>query len=498
MIASQRHSNSRIFRIALLVLTTAVLFFSTGAAHAVAADSLTGVIDRLLAHENLRKASIAVEIRSLKTGAVVYSRDSHELLIVASNNKLVTTASALHHLGENHRFETVLFGEGRIAEGTLEGDLVVKGSGDPGLCERFHEQGALEPLRILADGARQAGIERVTGDLVLDDTVFDREYVAPGWPRDQLSYYYCAPVAGLSFLENVFHVTVRPGSSQGAPASVTLLPTRAPFRFNGVIRTAGANGRNAMHFFRPDERGLVAMRGEIPLGSATWNGRVAVSDPPLYFGGMLRETLRQSGVILEGRVVLASEPIACDGPGMRRLAATGTALKDIVVITNKESHNNFAEHLFKAAGWKVTGKGSFASGAEAVGALFEDLGVENPGTFTIVDGSGLSRGNRFSAHGIVSLLEGMYASPLRDTYIRSLPIAGVDGSLEKRLVEEPYRKKVRAKTGWIREVSAFSGYLQSGSKEVFAFSILFNGYAGMNAVMKKIQDDICRAVIDMR
>jgi PBP4 family serine-type D-alanyl-D-alanine carboxypeptidase len=203
-------------------------------------------------------------------------------------------------------------------------------------------------------------------------------------------------------------------------------------------------------------------------------------------------------VALEGRVVLAGAPAACGGPDVRRLAALGTALKDVVVITNKESHNNFAEHLFKAAGWKVTGKGSFDSGAEAVSALFRELGVENPGTFSIVDGSGLSRGNRFTAHGIVSLLEGMYDSPLRNTYIRSLPISGVDGSLEKRLGEAPYRKKVRAKTGWIREVSAFSGYVQSGSKEVFAFSILFNEYEGMNAEMKKIQDDICRAVIDMR
>jgi len=467
------------------------------AGSAAANDAIASSVDRLLAHPNLRGASIGVEIRSLEDGRLLYGRNTREALIVASNNKLVSTASALFHLGADYHFETALFARGTVEEGTLKGDLIVKGGGDPCLTDRFYEKGGLEPMRILAAAVVDAGIEGIAGDLILDDTLFDREFVAPGWPRDQLSRHYCAPVAGISFLENVLHVHVSTAGGVGTAARVSLEPGCAPFEVHGMIKVGGAKAPNAINLARPDAQGVVRVRGTTPHSKQIWKGKVAVADPPRYFGLLLASLLAERGVSLAGSVQMAKEPVDC-GSSCRRLGLLRSPLRDALIVTNKESHNNFAEHLFKIAGWKATGKGTFASGSAAVGALLGGIGADRADPFTIVDGSGLSRGNRFSARTMVALLEGMYRSTMRDVYLRTLPISGSDGSLEKRMTEERYRKRVRAKTGWIREVSALSGYVQAQSKEVFAFSIIFNGYRGSNSQMKKVQDDICRVVVDAK
>ncbi len=485
----------------LLALAVGLAFLVAPSLQAADRDPATEIatkITNLLRHANLRDAAVGVEIRSIKTGRTLFSRNRHEPLILASNNKLVSTAAALFHCGEDYHFQTLLFSRGVVKNGRLAGDLIVKGGGDPCLCRRFFDDGPTEAVGKFVAGVKAAGIRVVSGNVVIDDTLFDREYTASGWPADQLSYHYCAPVAGLSLNENVFDVTVASAPRPGDAARVTLLPRCGRYTIRGTIKTGGKKGKNAIHIKRPDRQGNVMVRGETPLSRNPWKGQVAVDAPPLFFAALFREMLRTEGIALQGRVVLAEETIRCTGGACRQLAILRSPLRDALIITNKESHNNFAEHLFKLAGSKIKGKGTFSSGSDAVHALFAGLKIDDADPFTIVDGSGLSRENRFSAHTIVSLLAGMYASPLRNLYVRSLPVSGEDGSLKKRMTEEFCRRKVRAKTGWIRAVSALSGYIQAESGEVFAFSILFNRYKGMNADMKKVQDDICRVVVNRK
>jgi len=294
-------------------------------------------------------------------------------------------------------------------------------------------------------------------------------------------------------------VTVRTASKVGLPVRAAFAPSCGLFSLKGTIKTGPSRSRSAIHIERPDSRGVIALRGSIPLSKTPWTGKVAVTAPPLFFGAVLKGELEREGVKVGGRLVLAQGPVSCGGPGFRRLAELRSSLEEALRVTNKLSHNNLAEHLFKLAGWKVKGRGTFETGAAAARVFIEKAerdGGADP--FTMVDGSGLSRQNRFSPHTIVSLLSALYASPLRDAFIRSLPVSGEDGSLKKRLAEKPYRRRVRAKKGWIRGVSALSGYLQASGGEVFAFSILFNGYKGLNKEMKKVQDDVCRTVVDAR
>lgn len=450
-------------------------------------------VDRALSHPHLNRAQVSVEIRSITNGKVVYERNSRTPLIVASNNKLVTTASVLHHLGPEFEWVTGIYAAGGIDGGVLNGGLVLRGSGDPCLSERFHEADPLEPIRQLAAAVSGAGIRSVTGALMLDDTLFDREYVAPGWPQDQLDFYYCAPVSGLAVLENLVSIEVTPSGRSGEGARLRLFPPHAPFRLSGAVEITAQRNVNVVHVGRPDASGVMKVSGRKTKGNATARFSVAVREPCEYFGRLLLAELEQAGVeVAQGTMMVEAAP---DYASLNLLGSVRSELHTAVVITNKESQNHYAEQLFKLAGWKVEGKGTFATGEAAAKKMFQDLGLNDADPFTMKDGSGLSRGNTFSARTLTSLLEAIYHAPIRDAYIRSLPIAGVDGSLKKRMTEEPYLSRVRGKTGWIREVSGLSGYAQSLDGEIFAFSILFNKYKGMNAVMKSIQDDICRAIV---
>lgn len=462
--------------------------------------SLIGLEDaairNALSHPNLKDALVGVEVRSVKTGKIHFDRDSRTPLTPASNCKLVTVASALHHLGEDYTFRTRIYVRGTVEEGRLEGDLVLRGGGDPAISDRFREENPLAPLEELARIVSQSGVREVSGFLVLDDTLFDREYVAPGWPQDQLNQSYCAPCSGLSIMENLVWIEVRPGAGPGRDAASCLFPANAPFKMTGRVLTTARKNENIVHIDRPDRDGRIRISGRTYFGNSPFRFSVSVRNPPEYFGSLFLHALEKEGVDIEGGFILAPERPDYGSDALRPLGEVSSDLRQVALVTNKMSVNHCAEQLFKLAGWKVAGKGTFASGEAAVRKMFGDLGIEDMDPLHMEDGSGLSRNNSISAHTMVSLLCALYASPVRDTFLRTLPISGMDGSLEKRLTEEPFRSRVRAKTGWIREVSALSGYVQSLSGDIFAFSILFNGYKGRNAVMKSIQDDICRIIIE--
>ncbi|MFH1998323.1 MAG: D-alanyl-D-alanine carboxypeptidase/D-alanyl-D-alanine-endopeptidase [Planctomycetota bacterium] len=453
-------------------------------------------IDRALSHANLEGAHIGVEIFSITTDEVVYSRNARAPLIVASNNKLVATASALHHLGQDYKLSTRIYAQGSMEDHILNGDLLLRGGGDPCLSGRYYPDDALAPLKQLAEAVKAAGIREVRGVLVVDDTLFDREFIAPGWPTDQLDQHYCAPVSGLSLMENLVWVEITPAPQAGMEAKLSLNPAFAPFTVVNQVSTTSKPNENLIHIERPQAEGRLQVNGKTYFGNPMSSFSVPVCDPVAFFGAVFEQTLESTGISVDRGWCPAESSPDYSRADCRLLGAVESDLIQAVILTNKESQNHFAEQLFKLAGWKAFGKGTFSTGEAAARKMFQDLDLEDIDPFTMKDGSGLSRGNSFSPHTLVRLLTAFYRSSLRDPFLRSLPIAGVDGSLEKRMASEPYASRIRGKTGWIREVSALSGYGQSLSGEVFAFSILFNEYKGSNSTMKSIQDSICKALVD--
>jgi len=453
-------------------------------------------IKNALSHQNLVNAEIGVEIRSIRDGAVIFSQGSRTPLIIASNNKVITTASALYNLGDEYKLETCLYAIGQVENKVLKGSLVVKGAGDPSLSKIFNEANPLKPLEDIAKALLNAGITRVEGALVIDDTVFDREFLPTGWPQDQLNCSYCAPVSGVSLMDNLVWLSITPANRIGVNAALSIFPVGAPFQIIGKISTTRKGSRNVININRPAVDNTIRVNGGSPLGAGNSKFSVTVRNPPDYFGAVFLKVLSRAGVHVEKGYTLAVKPPDYKGENSTKIGSFSSNLVDIVNVINKSSHNHCADQIFKHTGWKMTGKGTFITGEAASRKMFSGLGLNDIDGFKMADGSGLSRNNRFSAHTIASLLTAIYNSSIRDSFIRSLPISGMDGSLKKRLTKEPYKSMVRAKTGWISEVSALSGYARAKSGKVYSFSILFNGYKGNNSVMKSIQDEICRVIVD--
>ncbi len=268
----------------------------------------TRAIEKALSHPNLKGADVGVEIRALSAGRVLFARGARRPLIVASNNKLVTTASALHHLGAVGKLQTRVYALGRVENHVLHGDLAVRGGGDPCLSDRFYEKNFLEPLLELAKAVAEAGIHRVTGSLILDDTIFDRDYIAPGWPEDQLNRHYCAPVSGFSFLENLVWIEVSPAPRVMGNEVRSFFPKKAPFFLRGHVRTTGRKKENIIHIGRPDPNGRIQISGRTWLGNKPSRFSVPVRNPPAYFGALFLEALKRSGVAVEGGLSFPENP----------------------------------------------------------------------------------------------------------------------------------------------------------------------------------------------
>ncbi len=457
-------------------------------------SSVESALDRVLSDPNLKGTDVGVLIRSLNEPETIYERRALETFTTASNTKLVTTATALDLLGEDFYFET-RFGLRGVARegGRFAGDLVVEGEGDPGLGARFHGGDPVGAFRQVAAALQERGIRVIAGHLVLDDRAFDHEYVEPGWPSDQLDRSYAAPVSALALSENCVDVLVEPASTAGASAAAWIVPRTDVLLINNDCRTLARLQKNqGPKVYRSGES--IRVGGEVRTGDGPSRIVLSVPDPLGFFGDVLVRTLADAGIRVEGelRRATAGELLTTE----ERIYTHRTPLDTVVAVINKESQNFFAEQLYKrlAAHGFPGQPASFALAGAVVKRHLESLGIPADQVQS-ADGSGLSRNNAFAPAHLVRLLEAMYRGPHRNVFVASLPISGVDGTLEDRL-GGAYRGRVRAKTGYISRVSALSGYVRTRSDRTLGFSILMNGFRSSNGEMKRIQDEICRVLID--
>lgn len=458
--------------------------------------AIENAIDRLLRSSHLKGADIGVVVKSLDDGQMLYERNPLNPLITASNTKLVTTAASLGVLGEGFQFETRFGLRGNPGEnGVFLGDLIVEGEGDPGLGARFHHGDPVGAFRALAAALRERDIRTIRGSLVLDTTAFDDEYVAPGWPQNQLDREYCAPVSALPLTENCVDVLIGPGSAIGARATARLAPATSLLGFENTCETFSKLKRGqGPKLFRYQE--TIRVSGEVRLGDGESRFVLSVPDPDAYFADVLLRTLAEEGIRIEGSTRRAGSGGA-NLDDRERVYTHRTPLEQVVLVINKESQNFFAECLFKRLARQRYPEqpATFALAGSVVREYLDQLGVPSEHVES-ADGSGLSRDNRYAPAHLVRLLEAAYRGPYRQIFVSSLPISGVDGTLDDRMGGAAYRGRVRAKTGYIRQVSALSGFIRTRSDRTLVFSILFNGFKSGNAHMKKIQDDICRTLID--
>ncbi len=452
------------------------------------AEALTREVDG--ARRVARELGVSIVDLSSRETAFAFSADQPRIL--ASNTKLLTTAAALGTLGSEHRFRTRFALRGKVAEGSLDGDLAVFGGGDPNISGRFHDGDSYAVFRAWASELRARGVLRVRGDLVLVNGLFQGPGIHPDWPRDQLTSWYEAPIDALSFNDNCVLVRVTPGRQVGAPARVETVPELDYFTVQNTARTVASRKDGRLFVGRLGESDTLVVSGAIFRGSGPSEEWVAVRDPAAYFGAALRAALAEEGVAIEGSVRMEHGLAESD---WELVATFESDLGRTLEVTNKRSQNFYAETLAKYLGWKRAGSGSWETGVAAVSDFLTGLGLP-AGEFHLVDGSGLSRGNRASPRAMTTLLERMYFHALGRDFLRSLPFSGEPGlRWQRRLARAPYAGNVFAKTGTIRGVSTLSGYAKAVSGKVYAFSILCNQVRSTSAA-QAAQDRIVSALID--
>jgi D-alanyl-D-alanine carboxypeptidase/D-alanyl-D-alanine-endopeptidase (penicillin-binding protein 4) len=453
-------------------------------------------IRRIITQPRFATTRWGVLIESLDRPRVLFSHEADQLFTPASNMKLYTTAAALVRLGPDYRFRTSVYAPAKPDEqGVVHGEVILYGRGDPNLSTRASNNGTLTPLTLLADQLWQAGVREIRGHLVGDESYFSGPPLGVGWEWDDLQWSYGAEVSALTVDDNTIELLVLPGSSAGEPAEVLTLPETAYVTLVNKTVTVAADARQRLGLHRGLEDNTVEISGEVPVVGAGFRARVAVHRPALYAATLLREALAQRGVVITGEIRRADAAYRREHPldisTLTELAfLESIPLSEELKVLNKISQNLHTELLLRTLGAVAGGEGSADKGSDEVMAFLQSISARMQG-ISLQDGSGLSRHNLVTPATTVDLLRSMYRHHHRDVFIASLPIAGVDGTLERRMAGTPAEGKVKAKTGTLRYSSSLSGYVTTARGERLVFSLMANNHTGDSGEVTAAVNDIC-------
>lgn len=444
-------------------------------------DILQAYVDSVLADSLLYQANRSVYIISLNSGKEIYSLNKSSLLVPASVNKLFVTAAAYRLLGINCRFRTSVYGDSAGPSGVIKGNLYIKGFGDPVL--------RTADLEAMAYRLRAMGLRMVRGNLVADAGYFDTTSYGLGWMWDEGPYAYNAPISALSLNRNTFEIGLRPGIRPGRRPAAELNPKTGYLRLDNraVTVKAGTNAKIKADRSFDGNGDMVSITGTMAVDRGMDYLVRTVTNPPLYCGNVFKEILAANGIKITGDVLLEETP-----PDMPELTwHVSPPLHQIIREMDKESDNFIAEMLYRQLN---KGTDSMASDSsikpDRLAEMLRGFGFGEQ-SFRLADGSGLSRYNLCSSAQLVKVLSEVYNDHgLRSELLSSLPVAGIDGTMARRLNAEEYKGMIRAKTGTLTGVSSLAGFAFGPDNKTYCFAIMFNNYTSKANSVRALQDSI--------
>ncbi len=463
-------------RMRKLLIGVGFVFCLGHLANADLAEQIDGIISPSLA----KRVQFSIHIVEAPSGRTLYDHDARELMIPASNMKVITSAAALRYLGPGFQFKTKV--------GLLGNALVVVGSGDPLLGdEKTDAKYGREPgwiFKNIAGALKSRGIGTIE-DIIVDSSVFDNQPVHPSWPAKDLNKWYACEVSGLNFNDNCVRITTR---NVDGKIAIFVEPQTAFLTLTNKVEPI-SKGTGAVGTYRNRQPNNLTVFGKCRDTIGPFD--VAIERPAAFFGFLLFENLARADIDVKGHLV-EKAPDAYSG--IRPLVEYSTPLADCLARCNKNSLGLAAEALLKkiAAAGNPGGKnGSWERGRALVCKYLAELGLDES-QYYIDDGSGLSRQNELTANTITTVLLDIYRGPNWEFYRNSLAVGGEDGTIERYFKQDTYRSRILGKTGYISGVRSFSGICSTAAGDVI-FSILSNN---TNGETRTVINGIAEAIID--
>lgn len=449
-------------------------------------QSLTGRIADRLARPEVRRGQIGVKIVSLNTGKVFFQQNGEKYFMPASNMKNFTVATALEKLTPDFKFVTSAYSASAPdSNGVIKG-LRIFGRGDVSISDAFNDGDKFKGLDRLADAIIAAGVKRIEGDIIGDETYFTGNPVGGSWEWDDLQFYYGAEVSALPLNDNAQSLSVTPGPV-GYQCSVRFMPFNPLVRITNLCTTTAAGTPRTLRIEKKVDRNIVEITGNLPVGNAGFSGFVSVSRPAELFVSLLKQRLEAKGVTVTGQTRAVNSKTAIPVEMSTEIAKLESPpLSVIAARTMKPSQNMYTETLLwtlgedrrtklAAAGAQLSTRDSAELGIESVETFMKEIGIAEDGIIQH-DGSGLSRHNLITPEAVVQLYSYMAKqSRFSQAWRDSLTIGGVDGTLRNRFRGTKASGNVRGKTGTIDQVSALSGYVTTAGGEQLVFSMVVNG-----------------------
>jgi D-alanyl-D-alanine carboxypeptidase/D-alanyl-D-alanine-endopeptidase (penicillin-binding protein 4) len=432
--------------------------------------------DALLECEPSSKGDWGLLIVDAQTGQTLFESDADKYFVPASNMKLFTTALALAKLGPDYRFQTTLETHGALSpEGVLSGDLFLVGRGDALVAK---------------------GVTQIAGDVIGDDSYFPREPYPNGWEIDDMVWEYGAAVSAIVVDDNTVTLTLTPGDAAGGGVQAMVSPATPDFLVQNNVATSAAEIKSDLTLTREPSSRIVVVRGTLPARSTPRKLVLALHEPAEHAAALLAQLLRERGVKISGAARAVHVPETAAGAPRAVLAEhISVPLSDSVKLVNKISQNLHAETLLRAAA-RASGLWNTPDELMKFPADFYAAAGIAPADVIQTDGSGLSRHDLVTPRAIVALLKYAQQQSWFATYYASLPMAGVDGTLETQMKNTNAATRIHAKTGSVEHVRTRSGFAETASGRRLIFSFLSNNQGGKNHEASDALDGLCIAMVE--
>ncbi|HBI21711.1 MAG TPA: D-alanyl-D-alanine carboxypeptidase/D-alanyl-D-alanine-endopeptidase, partial [Legionella sp.] len=436
--------------------------------------------------------NMGMEVVDLNTGETLYQRNATRAFTPASNMKLFSNAAALLVLGPDYRFQNQLSTDASsLDQGVLNGSIYLHLSGDPSFTQDHMDE--------LFAQLNTWGIREIKGNVVLVSNHGAVNAYAPGLAVKDLTYGYGAPIAPLMIDENRVTVTINPAYRVGSPAIVELNAPGSGLVLVNQVNTA-ENASKCGIDYKTDAEGHLTVRGCVGLGQWAVQQRLAIRNPLQYAEKLISHHLAQLHVQLDGHVLLGNAPSS----SLLLASHASKPINQLMADTLKPSDNLYADSLYLHAAAKLQGVPLNWAQAQPVVKKFLEKETGIPlEQAVLTDGSGLSRNDLLTPRQTVSLLRFLYDRfPLAYEYISALPVAGQDGTLQKRLRKITQQGLIRAKTGSMTGIMSLSGYVYTANAHTLAFSIFINTTPGTKPAVsgryRYLVDAICDVLLAER